>query len=322
MRTRSRWSVAPVVVLLAGCGGGTPDEAPLSTEGAVAADTAEEDGAAAVPSRDPDGPAPTADAPSDGFCAAIAEAGDDLDLLDEGRFTEAMAEDPLAAFTRAAAAAAAIEPPDDLATDWAVLVDVAGAYATALSEADVDLDAALAEVAATRPPSDFEALARVGLEVELRCGARGEVTDVAAALCAAVPAGALEEVFAGAVPEAEPTDHGAGFAECIWAVDDAAEVRVSVLPLDDLTTDYLAHVEGAQALPELEDGVGFPGVTGIGRASRGGWTVAFASGETGVMVAVRAGARGTGGEGADEDAATAIATVVAGTIPAVTTAPD
>ena len=49
----------------------------------------------------------------------------------------------------------------------------------------------------------------------------------------------LSTVFADGVPEPEGTSYGAGFAECVW--EDAAErlVRLSVVPPENLKSDYI-----------------------------------------------------------------------------------
>lgn len=107
----------------------------------------------------------------------------------------------------------------------------------------------------------------------------------------------LATVFPDGVPEAVRTSYGAGFVECLW--EDAAGqiVRLSVVPPENLQSDYIDQLVIRDEVVGLGAGsVTFPGMVGIGVAKSGGITAAFTAADTGVLLAVKT------GDGTDEEA--------------------
>ena len=131
-------------------------------------------------------------------------------------------------------------------------------------------------------------------------------------VCSLLTDADLSAVFPTGAPPAHANDYGQGFADCSWD-GGTTEVLVTVMPGADLQSDYVGQlvVGGAAEGPGLEGGVWFPGVVGLGKASAGGRSVAFAKGDRGVIVATRP-------AGADDQVAllqaTALAVVVASRI--------
>lgn len=308
MRVRAMgWWAA--VLLLAGCGAaGVPAEEQTTADATTMATTATTEAVEASPaasvSTEPEG---------DEFCTAVTDAGSDLGLLlDGGLASEEVLADLLGAFSRAATAAAAITPPEDLAGDWSVLRSVLEAYVAGLAEVDPEdgdaLNEAMAAVAADRDPGDFDTIEHLGSEIDARCngsadGSGGNALDV----CSLLTAAELGTTFADGAPAGSSTDYGAGYSECVWD-GDGVVVRVSILPIADMQTDYLGSISGAEPVPDLPGGLVMADVVGIGHVSSGGRTVVFESDAGGVMVAVRTGA-------ADDTAlAVELATIVAGAL--------
>jgi hypothetical protein len=100
----------------------------------------------------------------------------------------------------------------------------------------------------------------------------------------------LATVFNDGVPEPESNSYGAGFAECVW--EDSAEqvVRLSVVPPENLQSDYVDQLVILEDTVALGEGsVAFPGVVGIGHARSGGVTGGFTAAESGVLLAVKTG---------------------------------
>jgi hypothetical protein len=115
----------------------------------------------------------------------------------------------------------------------------------------------------------------------------------------------LSPVFPTGAPPSTPNDYGEGFGDCAWD-DDPAHVLVTVMPRANLQSDYVSQlrVGGPAPAPGLEGGVWFPGFVGLGKASAGGRSVAFAKGGRGAIVAVRPAV-------ADDQAALVYATALA-----------
>jgi len=302
------------LLLLAGCGGAdTPAEEPTTAERATTADAATADAATTEAVDKSEATSGPSDSVDEEFCAAVEGAGSDLGLLlDGGLASEEVLADLVGAFTRAAAAAAAITPPEDLAGDWAVLRSVLDAYAAGLAGIDREdgdaLNEAMATVAADRDPADFDVIAQLGTEIGARCNSSGDASGKAVDPCALLTPTELGTTFGdGAAPAGRGTDYGSGYSECVW--DGAGVVvRVSILPIADMETDYLASISDADPVADLPGGLVMADVVGIGHASSGGRTVVFQSDAGGVMVAVRTGA-------ADDTAlAIELATIVAGAL--------
>jgi hypothetical protein len=125
------------------------------------------------------------------------------------------------------------------------------------------------------------------------------------AACALLDDAALDHLFPGDVPEPSGSSMGEGFAECEWAAKgDGPLVLVSKLPAADFRNDYLKQLTVTAPVAGVGDrAVSFPGLVGIGRGSAGGGSVGFTSGDTAVIVAVRA----TGNPTRDAAQATALA---------------
>lgn len=111
----------------------------------------------------------------------------------------------------------------------------------------------------------------------------------------------------GTAPAPEPKSYGAGFSECVWKGANETTVRLSIMPSADLEEDYIAQLNKIGTAPALgEDGTIFPGVLGIGHASRGGVSVGFTSGPHGIVLAVRTAAD----QSADQATATLLGAAV------------
>lgn len=312
MRVRAMYWMG-ALLLLAGCGGAdTPAEEPTTADSTTTAETATADTATTEAVDESAATSASTDSVDEEFCAAVEGAGTDLGLLlDGGLASEEVLADLVGAFTRSAAAAAAITPPEDLAEDWAVLRSVLDAYAAGLAGVDPEdgdaLNEAMAAVAAGRDPADFDVIARLGTEIGARCNGSGDASGAAVDVCALLTPTELGTTFVDGAPAGRGTDYGSGYSECVW--DGAGVVvRVSILPIADMETDYLASISDADPVADLPGGLVMADVVGIGHASSGGRTVVFESDAGGVMVAVRTGA-------ADDTAlAIELATIVAGAL--------
>jgi hypothetical protein len=125
--------------------------------------------------------------------------------------------------------------------------------------------------------------------------------------CALLDDAALDPLFPGDIPKPSGTSMGDGFAECEWAAKDGPLVLVSKLPAADFRSDYVKQLNVTAPVAGVGDGaVSFPGLVGIGRGSADGGSVGFTSGDTAVIVAVRA----TGNATKDATKATMLAKIV------------
>ncbi len=105
-----------------------------------------------------------------------------------------------------------------------------------------------------------------------------------ASACDLISFQSLGKVFGVAMPEPEANEYGAGFSECVWE-DGDKQLRISVVPAANLQTDYVDQLN-TQQMAGFDEGIGFPGMVGIGHASSGGTTVGFTHGDDGVLIGV------------------------------------
>lgn len=308
MNRRNMAAVLAMGVLVAGCGSGgdttgeADDTAGQTEDGSQDADAGTED--------EPDSSDAADESGADGdFCNQITELDDELAMDFDASDLTAVVEQYQKTHTKLEG----VDVPDELSGAWGDVLEMFDLMIGLLDGVDTSDPAAVGEawgaaeadiseaaVAAEAASNEIIAYTEETCGVTLGTGGSDEGASDAAGAdpCEMLDAAALEIVFTSGAPEPELEDMGMGFAQCTWA-EGETEVWLTVMPLPNMD-DYLEA--GGEELGDSSLGAGavtYESSIGQGRVSSGGGTVAFASDDVGVIVAVR-------GDGIADPVATAI----------------
>lgn len=279
--------VAVCCVLLlatAGCGG----------DGTATAENAEPSSAT---DREPESPDPGPVLEPDDFCAGVSDVAGRFDLLEVSLGTDWAAQ--VTAMADGELELAAIEPPAELADDWASITDFFSLILDTFGDTDLHDDAAVQAVieGGFGPETEAaaeaaqEAVARIDAYAESSCPGGGDSDQplVGEDGCALLTAADLSQrVFVTSAPTAAPRSFGEGYVECIWS-DGTSQVSLMVVPLAEFEREYIEPSTPISNVPidDLDGGMAYAGTLGIGRFSTRGHSVSFTAGGRGGFVSVQ-----------------------------------